>query len=305
MAISPRVSEVLKDFVDAVDDYAVSAQEATGDPLMLGTEASAEVGTEGRLAWRSQTEPVLGAHSTIRMGHFFVLDAYRSLARLTIAERPTVYGPFVLARSLLDAAAWVYWLSEPGIGADNRVQRNLALRIAELHEQVVPNRPELRSTRGQARRERRELEQFCRHHGWGIQNANRNQPLRVGSQSLPGRRSLIDRLFRNEEQVEISAGLGATLWWFLSGFAHAGMDGLMHVVERNPSTDPTEGSGLIYVRADSFVWLLVATGRATIATTRRRMALFGEPDKSLVEKQATLERQFNRYLAGNHQLPRG
>jgi hypothetical protein len=61
------------------------------------------------------------------------------------------------------------------------------------------------------------------------------------------------------------------LWWVLSGFTHGGLSGLLHAVERNPDSDPTKGSGLIYVRADSFVWLLVACGRAAIATTARRI----------------------------------
>ena len=110
MTMPPRVSDVLQDLVAAVDAYAIEVQAATTGPEILSTEGASEIGEEVRLLWRDQTEPVRAAHSAIRMGHFFVLDTYRSLARLTITEAPSVYGPFVLARSLLDAAGWTYWL---------------------------------------------------------------------------------------------------------------------------------------------------------------------------------------------------
>jgi hypothetical protein len=307
MTMPPRVSDVLQDLVAAVDAYAIEVQAATTGPEILSTEGASEIGEEVRLLWRDQTEPVRAAHSAIRMGHFFVLDTYRSLARLTITEAPSVYGPFVLARSLLDAAGWTYWLAEPAIGADRRVQRSIALRVAEGNEQVVPKRIELKPVSDRIEQDRKDAESFCRHHGWSFQPGGRRQPpLRVGAESVPTRRRLIDEML-GVGLADIEKGLGSTLWWFLSGFTHGGLSGLLHAVERNPDSDPTKGSGLIYVRADSFVWLLVASGRAAIATTARRIELFGDPAASIRERQRTLEAQFARYLAAvaGRRLPSG
>jgi hypothetical protein len=88
----PRVSEVLADLADAADAYAVAVQDATTGPEILDTEGSSEIKAETRLKWRHEKEPVRAAHSAIRMGHFFVLDSYRSLARLAIIEKPWLTG---------------------------------------------------------------------------------------------------------------------------------------------------------------------------------------------------------------------
>jgi hypothetical protein len=45
--------------------------------------------------------------------------------------------------------------------------------------------------------------------------------------------------------AEIEDGLGATLWWFLSGFTHGGLSGLLHAVESNPDDDPSTGLAAI------------------------------------------------------------
>jgi hypothetical protein len=108
---------VLHDLANAAEAYAIAVQ-AHDVGLMLGTEASGERGHEGRLLTDRSPAPVAVAYSAIRLGHFFILDCYRTLARLTILEPPSVNGPYIIGRSLLDAAGSVYWLSEPGIGAE-------------------------------------------------------------------------------------------------------------------------------------------------------------------------------------------
>jgi hypothetical protein len=304
---TPRVSEVLLDLADAADAYAVAVQDATTGPEILGTEGSSEIKAEKCLKWRHEKEPVRASHSAIRMGHFFVLDSYRSLARLTVAEKPSVYGPFVLARSLLDGAGWAYWLAQSGIGPDKRVQRGIALRIAEGNDQNVPSRSEFQEVRSQIKKDRENASEFCTHHGWAFHPGGRRQPpLLVGTESVPTRRRLIDEVL-GVDKDEIDKGLGATLWWFLSGFSHGGLGGLLYAIEKNPDTDPTQGSGLIYVRADTFVWLLVACGRATIAITRRRMELLGDSTVSTQEREGELESQFVRYLSAvrQGQRPKG
>jgi hypothetical protein len=50
------------------------------------------------------------------------------------------------------------------------------------------------------------------------------------------------------------------------------------------------------VRADSFVWLLVACGRAAIAVTERRQHLFGEAQADITYRTQALRAEFARYL---------
>jgi hypothetical protein len=66
-------------------------------------------------------------------------------------------------------------------------------------------------------------------------------------------------------QDEVEEGLGATMWWWLSGFTHGGRDAILHTVERNPDADILKPSGVINIRLDSFTWLVVACGRAAVA----------------------------------------
>jgi hypothetical protein len=170
---------------------------------------------------------VAGAHSAIRLGRFFVLDCHRTLARLTVLEPPSVYGPFIIARSLLEAAGWVYWLSESGIGADHRVQRALVRRLAEGNQQAIPARAQLQSAKDRVQQDREEAESLALARGWSYRAGNRGRSPNVGDETFPGTRSLIGALFdRGLQQIE--RGLGATLWWWLCGFSHAGLDAMLH-----------------------------------------------------------------------------
>ena len=290
----PPVSEVLKELADAADAYAIAVQAYDGG-LMLGTEASGERGQEGRLLTESSPGPVAVAHSAIRLGHFYILDCYRTLARLTVLELPSVYGPFIIGRSLLDTAGGVNWLAESGIGAERRAQRALVRNLAEGNQQSIPARPEFQPVRDRIRHDREEAESLCGAHGWYYRPGNRRQSPKVGDEALPTARRLIGALL-DQDLNEIERDLGATLWWWLCGFTHGSLDALLHTLDRNATNDPSQPSGVINVRADSFVWLLVACGRAVIAVTGRRQHLFGESDPGIIDKTQALQAEFARYV---------
>ena len=291
----PRVSEVIKDLADAAEAYAIAVQAFEGG-LMLGTEASGERGQEGRLITAGIPSPVAAAHSAIRLEHFYILDCYRTLARLTVLEPPSVNGPYVIARSLLDSAGRAHWLAQPGIGVERRVQRDLVRQLSEGNQQAVPDRPELREVRDRIRNERAAIRIFCERYGWTYQRGGRRgESPKVGDESIPSPKTLIGRLF-DQDVEEIERGLGATLWWWLCGFTHGGLDALLHTLERNPSGDPTKPTAMIMVRGDAFTWLLVVCGRATIAVTDRRRHFFGEDDDVITARSKELQAQFTRYL---------
>ena len=291
----PRVSEVIKDLADAAEAYAIAVQAFEGG-LILGTEASGERGEEGRLIADGLPSPVAVAHSAIRLEHFYVLDCYRTLARLTMLEPPSANGPFIIARSLLDSAGRAHWLAEPGIGVDRRVQRDLVRQLSEGNQQAVPDRPELREVRDRIRNERAAIRSFCERHGWTYQRGGRRgESPKVGDEAIPSPKTLIGLLLERDVQ-EIERGLGAILWWWLCGFTHGGLDSLLHTLQRDPSDDPTKPTGMIMVRGDTFTWLLVVCGRATIAVTERRRHLFGEDDDLITARTEALQAQFIRYL---------
>ena len=298
-----RGSEIVRPLAEAVDAYALAVQRS--DPgLLLGTEATGEIAAEKGLHWHDETEPVATTHSTIRVGHFFVLDAYRSVAKLVTVEEPSVWGPFVVARSLLDAAGWVYWLSEPEIGVERRIQRRLALSVAEANAQRIPERPEFKEARDRLKKITSGTQAFCKFHGWEFRPRTDKLALRVGSESIPKPSRRIDQVvgIRSPEEKD---GLGATLWWYLSSFTHGGMDGLLQAVERNPDPDPSTPSGNIMVRYDQFVWLLDACSRATIHVTQRRFDLMGGSTPEIEGLRDELKAQLAEHLraVGEHRMP--
>jgi hypothetical protein len=217
------------------------------------------------------------------------------MAKLVIAEPPSVWGPFNIGRSLLDAAGWVYWLSEPEIGAVRRVQRRLALSVSEANAQRIPDRFEFREARDRLAKISSDAQSFCKFHGWEFRPRTQKLALRVGSESIPKPSKRIDQVVGITSSDE-EDGLGATLWWYLSSFTHGAMDGLLQAVVRNPDPDPATPSGSFVIRYDQFVWLLDACGRAAMEVTKRRFDLMGGSTPQIEALRAELQAQLAAQL---------
>ena len=301
----PELHEVLSALHDAIlvfcDTVRASSSNSTG--LILGTASSAEIVSEPVLRFGWNAEPVRTAHSLVRLGHFFVIDQLRTLARLATMNPPAVYAPYVVTRSLLDTAGITYWLAEPHIGPEKRVQRRLVSDLLEAAAQRIPDRPELAAKVDEVRNVPFRIEEFCTHHSWQFGNG---QPPIVGSETRPNRPQLIGAVI-DSDPTAVANGLGGTLWWFLSGHTHGSADALISLVTASNDTDPTRPNALLVVDAVKLVWLLVAAGKAARRVTDRRQALFGDMDTKIESLGIALDRQLLRYLeaAQTGQLPSG
>jgi hypothetical protein len=145
----PELPDVLRDYEQAIVAFCSEVIETSGRSagVVLGTPASSEIVEDPALSFGWNVEPVRTAHSLIRLGHIFVLDQLRTLARLTTMTPPALYGPYVLGRSILEASAVAFWLADPTIGPIRRVQRRLVSDLIEAREQRIPNRAEFREKR--------------------------------------------------------------------------------------------------------------------------------------------------------------
>ena len=260
--------------------------------ILLGTVASSEIGEDPRLAHPRDPEPVKAAHSLIRLGHHFVVEQLRTLARLPTLDPPSVFAPYVVTRSLLDTAGVAYWLAEPGLGADRRVKRRLLVQVLEAREQRVPDRDEFAEKIAELKGVPERVREFCAAQGWTFTNGDRP---RIDEEERPRRPVLMGEVVDTDKDT-VATGLGATLWWFLSGYTHGGFDALISVLEMNPGSDPTTPNAVIVVNGVRLVWMIVATARAARRLTERRTALFADMSADVESTGHDLDAQLLRYL---------
>jgi hypothetical protein len=287
-------AEAFRDLEAAVAAFceAVRKSSNTSVGVVLGTPASTEIQPEPSLGSDDDPEPVKGAHTRVKLGHLFVNDQLATLARLPLLELPSVFGPYVIARSLLDTAGATYWLAEPDIGAERRVQRRLITQLLEARTQQVPGREEFSDKAAELKAVPPRVGEFCSAQGWRFENGD---VPRIEEEQRPSHRVLLGEVVDNDRD-NLSAGLGATLWWFLSGYTHGSLDALVSVLERNPESGPTSANAVIVVNGVRLVWLIFATARAARRLTERRGALFGEMASDVEETGHELDVQLLRYL---------
>lgn len=291
----PDLPAVLRDLESAIVAYCNEVLDASSRSVgvVLGTPAASEVVQDPQLRFDWNIEPVRTAHTLVRLGHLFVVDQLRTLVRVTTLAPPALYGPFVVGRSILDAAGVTLWLGEPTIGAIGRVQRRLVTDLIEAREQRVPNRPEFQAKRAELREIPDRIEVFCAHHCWAI---SRGRSPSIGSVSRPSRPEMIGAVV-DTDLTALSHGLGATLWWFLSGHTHSTSDALISVVERRDGpADPTKPNALLVVDGTRLVWLLVACSKAARRLTAQRHALLGDMSDRVEPLGVALDQQLLRYL---------
>jgi hypothetical protein len=287
------VADAIEDLSLATGAYARAVIATTaGGTLTLRTPAAREIAEEHLLRHGGYTEPIGSTHTSIHLGTFFVADQLFSLARLLAMEPPAIYAPFVVTRSLLDAASWVYWLAEPSIRPAERLKRRLVLDVLEAGEQHPPDRPEFAQTRARLKRVPADVQEFCRHHGW---RANLGKGAEIDGERRPSRAQLIgavvDRLGSDPAR-----GLGAMMWWKLSGSTHGALEGVMDTIEEADDLDPSQGNAWVVSDGKMLIWLTHVAAEATCRVAARHAALFGDVDDGLEQASLELSHQRVRYV---------
>jgi hypothetical protein len=293
--VGPRtLAEAFRDLEVAVRAFcsAVLESSSASAGVLLATPASSEIQEEARLVTEMEPVPVKAGHTFIRLGHLFVIDQLRALARLPALEPPALFAPFVIARSVLDTAGAAYWLAEPGISTDQRVQRRLVTNVLQARVQQVPQREEFADKLAELKSVPEHVRQYCSTQGWTFDSKD---PPRIEEQERPSQRVLLGEVV-DPDRDNLRTGLGATLWWFLSGYTHGSFDALISVLEVNPDSDPATPNAMIMVDGARLVWLVFVAARAARRLTERRAALFGDMAPDVESTGHELEIQLLRYL---------
>lgn len=125
--------EMLRALAEAV----TMAPERNGGTPAAGSVAGKELGHEAgyssRCAWE---HPVSDSHSAAGFALQAACDHARSYASLFDAEHVAVYSHMVVARAALEACTVSWWLSEPAIKTNERIQRGLSEQLFSAHQLV-------------------------------------------------------------------------------------------------------------------------------------------------------------------------
>ena len=235
---------------------------------------------------------VEAALSNAVMLRFAASDAVRQFAKMCESQPVPVFAHLAVARAGVEAAAIGFWLSDPDITAEERVQRYemLALRNAiemkrspdkEIHGRGVSSLALIRAR--------------CEQRGWeAVANKNRVAVARV---ELPGSGQMIKNLLDSDVGVD-RLSLGEHAWWFWSGTAHGTNYALLDSVDASGITSGSEISTVasFVVSAQKVTWAALILGHGFVRLMKRQRAFFGWPEEpwaSAVEDFAQFVRDYS------------
>jgi hypothetical protein len=279
---------------DAIDEVAAAA-----DPLvraatpLIPSPGMSELSQEEHYRAKPESTPITNAYAYASLLGYGAVDALRAVATLLRAPVLPVWAPLVNARAGVEAAAQMYWLVEPGITAESRVQRGMVMRLHNARQQQrAPS--EVRTAHEGAKAAVEDIASQAKATGWTISGKNQAYA-RVGAETLPKSRKAIDSVLRcrqpnRDTEADIS-------WWFYSGVMHANPFAFMQFIA------PDEGmrtgiAGLqlvpIYVNGRHFVTAAGTAGRATINAAIAYATLLGT-DRIGIDKA---DRRFSETILG-------
>lgn len=125
-----HLADLLDRVAGAVQSIVLKATPLDGSPAMAELAAEEPYRTP-----RMQT-PLANTTTYASVLGYAVTDATKAYAHHLRHPDLLVWAPFVNARAGLDAAAYAFWLVEPQIGVEFRVQRGMAFRLHNAREQL-------------------------------------------------------------------------------------------------------------------------------------------------------------------------
>lgn len=135
---SDEFREALRPTVEAVRALTAAVDEVGrrhGNVPWDGSPAVSEIADERPFSSRSDWEqPIADTQTMASMALGAASDYVRTYAEAFSAVRPPLYGHLMLARGALEASAVSSWLSEPGIGAAERIKRVLCEQVYSATE---------------------------------------------------------------------------------------------------------------------------------------------------------------------------
>lgn len=223
----------------------------------------AELAGEGRFRTETLQTPVSNTLSYASVLGYAAVDALKAYAHHLRHPDLLVWAPFVAARAGLDAAGFAFWLVEPGIGVEGRVQRGLTLRLHNARQQMRAP-ADLPAAGEDARAAIEDIRSTASTLGWKM--AGKKKTASVGASVLPTPRAAIHSVLAHRQAPGAESAADPS-WWFYSGLTHAAPYALMQFIASNEAR-PTGAPGVleapIYISGPQLVLAAGSLGRALL-----------------------------------------
>jgi hypothetical protein len=284
-----------------LDAIAVTATETllSATPMAESECMSDIAGASGRFVTNSLTTPVEnGLSYAVVCGHS-AIDSAKAIAHLLRHPDLLIWAPLAVARSGLDGAAKAFWLVEPGIGAERRVQRSMAVRLQSAQEMgrapLTMPEPRERSKEIIA-----EIRQQATTLGWTT--SGRDKPARVGTQEVPSPKKAIQSVLAHSGEHDVLAEMAPMLWWYFSGVTHAVPWALMEALARDEMVDlvgfPGMAQAPVMISGPRLISAAASLGRAALNLASAHARYLGFDGGRVPEVDASFDRTVAELLAG-------
>jgi hypothetical protein len=186
------------------------------------SEAMRELAEESKFVGSWGTEPIRSCYSAAGVLLAAAEDHARSITELLFLDRAPLFGHVVLARSALESASRVLWLSQLGIGARTRVARSYTDALDNLYQlSRLPGDPVPWATV-----RRNNILEEARRQNFRVITKKGKVP--AIQEERPSQTKLLRSLLAGGGDEE----LGALIYNYYSAVAHGSMYGLLQRFER-------------------------------------------------------------------------
>jgi hypothetical protein len=294
----------LGDELDAVAE--VAGELVLRATPMAESQAMSDIaGAAGRFVTDTLTTPIEnGLSYSVVCGHA-AIDSSKALAHLLRHPDLLIWAPLAVARAGLDGAARAFWLVEPGLGAERRVQRSMATRLQSAREMGRAPVP-MSVPRQQSKEIIAEVKQQAIALGWTT--SGRDKPARVGTQEIPTPKKAIEMVLAHSGEHGVLAEMAPMLWWYFSGVTHAVPWALMEAIERDEVVDlagfPGMGEAPVMISGPRLISGAASLGRAVLNLADAHAGYLGVDTGRLRDVDAAFDRTVAELLAGMEEATR-
>jgi len=260
--------DALQPLAASLDELALAARDVFGHILPLDpSPCMLDLANEEGFRTTQSAIPITNTLGYSSMLGVAAVDGLRGFAHHLTHPDLLIWAHLVNARACLDAAAYAFWLGEPGIGTAARVERGIAMR---LHNAAAMKRAPVQATvaRENATRVRDSAKAAAAELNLSV--SGQKAPISVGTSTFPTPRNAIAAVlsYRTDEDL---ASLADLLWWMYSGFTHGAPYALMMAV----GTDESEATAVDGVRTAplSSDGNLISTAAFAVATATANAAI--------------------------------
>ncbi len=268
------LADVLDKVAGAVQPIVLRATPLVGSPAM------AELAAETPYRTPLMLTPLTNTTTYASVLGFAVVDAIKAYAHHLRHPDLLVWAPFVTARAGLDAAAYAFWLIEPSIGVERRVQRGMAFRLHNAREQMRAP-AQLPTAKHLGRNTVASIKESAAVFGWTI--PGKKQRAAVGDSVLPFPKDAIHAVLSHRQDAGYQS-IADLSWWFYSGVTHAAPYALMQSIASSESRS-TGVPGLmeapIHISGDSMLAAAASLGQAALNLGDAHGRYLGLSDKDL------------------------